>query len=261
MVRCTLPVFAEVFTFRRDQCLTAATQELWLQYLRIFCWFPALPCDLSCKSLEQPAAFCVCLVQIRSYWLAAMSMCACGRAFALVTQGGVILPCHPPCSSVLSLLKQSFCLHVERRDPKKGAGLGPTPHCFPFLKVQIVVLEGPTLLRSVADLLILQGLNHLLSPAKEGETGKGLTSLYLTAESWWRRGKLPSPLPTQQPKQVRYSPEAKTTLSLWVSGMQGTGWDGFCSSAAAKETPWTGSVFVCILQINYAWTSEHDYSF
>lgn len=191
-----------MFAFRGDQCLTAVTQEFWLQYVRIFCWFIAVLWDLSCKSLEQPAVFWV-LCASRSCWLATMSMCACGRTFALVMQGGVILPCHPPCSTVL---RWSLCLHVESGD----AGWGQHLLASPFLRFRQWFWRVPPW--SVAGLLILQGLNHLLSPAKKGETGKGPTSLHLTAESWWRRGKLPFPLPTQQPKWVRYSPEAKATL-------------------------------------------------
>lgn len=43
--------------------------------------------------------------------------------------------------------------------------------------------------------------------------------------------------------------------------MQGSGGDGFRSTAAAKEALWASCVFVCVLQINHAWTSEHDYKF
>lgn len=48
MVAGTLPFFAEIFAFRRDQYLTAAMQELLLQYVRILWWFPALFWDPPC---------------------------------------------------------------------------------------------------------------------------------------------------------------------------------------------------------------------
>lgn len=69
MVPCTLPFFSEMFASREDQCLTAVTQELWLQYVRIFCWFPARLWDLSYKSLEQFAVSWVYSVQGATGWL------------------------------------------------------------------------------------------------------------------------------------------------------------------------------------------------
>jgi len=59
-----------------------------------------------------------------SYWQTTVSMCACKPAFASVMQGGVILPCHPPCCSVQLLLRQSLYAHVQRGDARMGTGLG-----------------------------------------------------------------------------------------------------------------------------------------
>lgn len=96
--------------------------------------FSSPPLGLELQITGAVCSFLGVLSASRSYWLASTSMCACWRSFALVTQGGVILPCHPPCSSVLSLLRQSLCLHVESGDAKSGAGWGQHLLASPFLR-------------------------------------------------------------------------------------------------------------------------------
>lgn len=139
----------------------------------------------------------------------------------------------------------------EREQAKANTSLLP-------LKVQILVLGGPTRLWSVTGsrgwTICYPQLREerqerapLVCTWQQRADGEGESCLPLSPpsnQSGWNTLLKPKP----------YSP-------LRFSRMQGTVWDGFFSSVAAKETPWTSCVFVCILQINYAWTSEHDYSF
>lgn len=183
MVRCTLPVFAEVFTFRRDQYLTAATHRALIAVFKdiLLVSSPSLGLEV-----QIPGAACsfLCVLSANQELLAGRHEHVCMRESLCIGDAG---RCHPSLSPSLLqcvVIAQAKLLPACREQgSKEGSRTGANTSFFPFLKVQIVVLEGPTLLRSVAGLLILQGLNHLLSPAKEGETGKGLASLYLTAES------------------------------------------------------------------------------
>lgn len=186
-----------------------------------------------------------------------MSTCACKPAFALVLQGGVTLPCHPPCCSVQPSLRQSLCLHVERRDARREARWGQRLLSSPLLKMQTEVTH-PALKH--CWLLPLQGLDHLLWDSWGRRDGRGLYRLCTWQQSGEGEGQncLPlSPL-SRWDDTLR---KLKLRSPLWASRMQGSGWDGFRSAAAAKETLWAGCVFVCVLQINHTRTSEHDYSF
>lgn len=197
--------------------------------------FSSPPLGLELQITGAACSFLVVLSASRSYWLAATSMCACGRSFALVTQEGVILPCHPPCSSVLLLLRQSLCLHVESGDAKRGAGWGKHLLASPFLRCRQWFWRDPSCFEVL--LACSSSRNWTLCYPQLRKERQERAPLVCT---WQQRadGEGEDCLPLSSPSnQCGWGTplKPKPHSPLWVSRMQRTGWDGFCSSAAVKK--------------------------
>lgn len=200
-----------MFAFSRDQCLTSGAPGTACKDILLISSPPMGPTMyLNSVSVEQPAAFWGCSVRAG---VAGRPPRACVRASQ---------PLHQSCREVSSFLvilsaaacsrhsgKASACVLRGRMQGGEQDGANGSSHPSSQDADRGPGGTDPTL--KCCWLLPLQGLDHLLSPA-EGEERTSL-GLHLTAERRGRRTKLPSPFPTQQQKQVRHSPEAKTALS------------------------------------------------